>query len=166
MLWKKANTGKSREVRRAGFSMIELVIVVVIIGIIAMIAIPRMSRGSAAAADSAVASNLAVLRNAIDLYHTEHQGMYPPLASFADQLTKFSNIDGSTTSATKNDGTGVIYGPYLRTVPPISVGSRKGSTGIGTADGVGIGWIYDVSTGSITPNATGNDSAGKAYSAY
>ena len=77
------NVGK----KRTGFSMIELVIVVVIIGIIAAIAIPRMSRGSAAAADSAVASNLAVLRNAIDLYHTEHQGVYPPIATFADQLT-------------------------------------------------------------------------------
>lgn len=153
--------------RRTGFSMIELVIVVVIIGIIAAIAIPRMSRGSAAAADSAVASNLAVLRNAIDLYHTEHGGtFYPPLASFADQLTKFSNADGSTTSATKNEGTGVIYGPYLRAVPPISVGTRKGSNGVGTADAAGIGWIYDVNTGSITPNAAGTDSAGKAYSAY
>ncbi|QOV87397.1 prepilin-type N-terminal cleavage/methylation domain-containing protein [Humisphaera borealis] len=162
----KACIGKKSLPRRSAFSMIELVIVVVIIGIIAAIAIPRMSRGSAAAADSAVASNLAVLRNAIDLYHTEHQGTYPPVATFADQLTKYSNIDGTTTSATKDTATGVIYGPYLRAVPQISVGAKKGSSGVAAADAAGVAWIYDVSTGSVTANALGNDQAGKAYSAY
>jgi prepilin-type N-terminal cleavage/methylation domain-containing protein len=61
------------------FSLIELVIVVVIIGIIAAIAIPRMSRGAAGAADSSLTANLAVLRNSIDLYQTEHGGTYRPL---------------------------------------------------------------------------------------
>jgi prepilin-type N-terminal cleavage/methylation domain-containing protein len=158
--------GKKSPARRAGFSMIELVIVVVIIGIIAAIAIPRMSRGSAAAADSAVASNLAVLRNAIDLYHTEHQGVYPPLATITDQLTKFSNIDGTTTAAAKNTGTGVIYGPYLRTVPTISVGANKGSNLIDVSTNTAAAWHYDVSTGTITANAAGNDNAGKAYTSY
>src|SRR5919112_1210242 len=63
--------------RRRGFSLIELVIVVVIIGIIAAIAIPRMSRGTAGAADSALSGNLNVLRNAIELYATEHGGKFP-----------------------------------------------------------------------------------------
>src|SRR5689334_14471462 len=72
-----------------GFSLIELVIVVVIIGIIAAIAIPRLSRGSAGAADSALSGNLAVLRNAVDLYATEHGGTYPAVATFDSQLTQF-----------------------------------------------------------------------------
>src|SRR3954464_10361265 len=91
-----------------GFSLIELVIVVVIIGIIAAIAIPRLSRGSAGAADSAVSGNLAVLRNAIDLYATEHNGTYPALATFDTQLTQYTDATGGT-SATK-DSTHV-YGP-------------------------------------------------------
>jgi len=61
----------ARRPARRGFGLIELVIVVVIIGIIAAIAIPRMSRGSQGAADSALAGNLSVLRNAVDLYQTE-----------------------------------------------------------------------------------------------
>src|SRR5215218_7529280 len=66
------NLNKRTGVRYSrAFSLIELVIVVVIIGIIAAIAIPKMSRGSAGAADSALQGNLAVLRNAIDLYSTE-----------------------------------------------------------------------------------------------
>ena len=60
-----------RNHRNRGFSLLELVIVVVIIGIIAAIAIPRMSRGSAGAADAALTGNLAVLRNAIDLFAAE-----------------------------------------------------------------------------------------------
>jgi len=170
MLQEFSRVGK-KAISRRGFSMIELVIVVVIIGIIAAIAIPRMSRGSAAAADSAVAQNLAVLRNALDLYSTEHQGLYPKVAgsvTVEDLLTKFSNIDGTAVSATKDAANGVIYGPYLRAVPSISVGAQKGKNGIAAADAAGIAWLYDgtAQTGVITPNAAGNDSGGKAYSSY
>src|SRR5215212_334326 len=87
--------------KRRGFSMIELVIVVVIIGIIAAIAIPRMSRGSAAAADSAVAQNVQVIRSAIDLYQTEHNGVYPTAAgaiTVPDLLLKYSNLAGDAVS--------------------------------------------------------------------
>lgn len=152
--------------RRAfGFSMIELVIVVVIIGIIGAIAIPRMSRGAKGASDSALVANLAVLRNAIDLYATEHGGTYPPVGTIADHLTGYSNVTGSSAQATK-DATH-IYGPYLRSVPPLPVGDSKGDTGIAAADGAGVGWIYDASTGTITANTTTEaDDAGKAYNTY
>jgi prepilin-type N-terminal cleavage/methylation domain-containing protein len=154
---------------RPGFSMIELVIVVVIIGIIAAIAIPRMSRGSAAAADSAVSQNLSILRNAIDLYQTEHNGTFPAVVgavTVADQLTKYSTIDGATVSATKDTTNGIVYGPYLRTVPVMTVGTEKGKNAIAAAAATGVAWIYDSSTGAVTANATGNDGVGKAYSSY
>src|SRR5438132_5074121 len=90
-------TVMSRVQRKArAFSLIELVIVVVIIGIIAAIAIPRLSRGSAGAADSALSGSLAVLRNAVDLYATEHGGTYPALATFDTQLTQFTESSGGT----------------------------------------------------------------------
>src|SRR5690348_13719205 len=104
---------------RRGFSLIELVIVVVIIGIIAAIAIPRLSRGASGAADSAVAGNLTVLRNAIDLYATEHGGTYPALSTFETQLTQFTDTAGAT-SATKTAT--AIFGPYIRKLPPLPVG--------------------------------------------
>jgi type II secretory pathway pseudopilin PulG len=149
--------------------MIELVIVVVIIGIIAAIAIPRMSRGSAAAADSAVAQNVQVIRSAIDLYQTEHNGVFPAAngsITVPDLLLKYSSLDGTAVSTTKDTTNGIVYGPYLRTVPQITVGARKGSNGIGSADAAGIGWIYDSSTGAVSANASGNDGSGKAYSSY
>ncbi len=63
--------------RNSAFSLLELVIVVVIIGIIAAIAIPRMSRGARGADESALKGDLAILRNAIDLYAAEHGGNFP-----------------------------------------------------------------------------------------
>ncbi len=150
---------------RRGFSLIELVIVVVIIGIIAAIAIPRMSRGASGAADSALASNLAVLRSAIDLFQTEHGGVFPLEAKFEAQLTTFSD-DGGTPNATK-DSTH-IFGPYLRAIPPLPVGAKKGAVGVAAADGAGIGWIYDEDTGAIHANTVAGelDARGVLYSAY
>jgi type II secretory pathway pseudopilin PulG len=149
--------------------MIELVIVVVIIGIIAAIAIPRLSRGTAAAADSSTAENLQLLRRSIDLFQTEHEGVLPSTSggiTLEDMLLKYTDVTATKVSATKDTANGIIYGPYLRTIPPISVGERKGSNGIGTADAAGIGWIYDSTTGTITANASGNDGTGKPYSSY
>ena len=153
--------------RRRGFSLIELVIVVVIIGIIGAIAIPRMSRGAVGAADSALTANLAVLRNAIDLYQTEHMA-FPEQADLPNALIQYSNADGSSFSATKDTANGIIYGPYLRAIPPLPVGAKKGSTTIAAADGAGVGWLYTEASGEITANCADSetDSAGKKYNTY
>jgi len=167
--------------RTAGFSLIELVIVVVIIGIIAAIAIPRMSRGSQGASDNALAGDMAVWRSALDLYQTEHNGVYPKdYTTIATQLTQFT--DGSGNTAAAKDSTH-IYGPYMRAVPPLPVSDPtgtqtvpKGSNTIGhcAAGGTppssivtgGFGWVYDAA-GNIYPNAgTVADISGKAYNQY
>ena len=151
--------------RRRGFSLLELVIVVVIIAIIAAIAVPRLSRGTAGAADSALRGDLAVLRNALDLYNAEHTGSYPALATFVEQLTTYTDNVGGT-QATK-DATH-IYGPYIRQVPALPVGAAKGSTGVAAAAGAGVGWIYDASTGNINANCTDAelDVEGVKYNTY
>jgi len=150
--------------KRRGFSLIELVIVVVIIGIIGAIAIPRMSRGAAGAADASLTADLAVLRNAIDLYHTEHQGTYPTLAAFVDQMTTYTDQGGSA-QATK--GGNFIYGPYLRAVPELKVkGTGNGSSVVVATLGGAGGWVYDQSTGEITANSTDTDDQGVAYNTY
>jgi prepilin-type N-terminal cleavage/methylation domain-containing protein len=151
---------------RRAFSLIELVIVVVIIGIIGAIAIPRMSRGAEGASDSALVANLAVLRNAIDLFVTEHEGTYPLAADVENALLQYSNLLADD-YGTKDAPSGRIYGPYLRAVPPLPVGAEKGSNGIAAIAGAGVGWIYDQSTGSIRANTTTEtDVSGKLYSSY
>jgi general secretion pathway protein G len=151
--------------RREGFSLIELVIVVVIIGIIAAIAIPRLSRGSSGAADSALAGDLAVLRSAIDLYATEHNGKFPTKDEIADQLTKYSDLAGNTS---ESRDTTHVFGPYLRRVPPLPVGAKAGKNGIAEADGAEVAWIYDEVNGTIEANCADSetDATGKKYNEY
>lgn len=141
-----------------------MVIVVVLIGIIAAIAVPRMSRASSSAADKALAGDLAVLRNAIDLYAVEHTNTFPAVATIATQLTLYSDNNGATNATP--DATH-IFGPYLRTPPPLPVGVRKGGTLIAAADAADVGWIYTAATGTISANTTTEtDTAGVLYSSY
>jgi prepilin-type N-terminal cleavage/methylation domain-containing protein len=135
-----------------GFSLLEVVIVVAIIAILAAIGIPRMSRGSKGANDAAVRGNLAVLRNAIDLFAAEHSGTLPTAANITNQLTKYTDLSGATVSETKT--TTCVYGPYIRSIPSLPVGpaNRVGSTGIAASDANGVGWLYTEATGKITAN--------------
>jgi len=154
-----------RSSRQYAFSLLELVIVVAIIAILAAIAIPRMSRGSKGAGDSALAANLAVLRNAIDIFAAEHTGTNPSLATITNELTQYTN-EARETAAAKDPNH--IYGPYIRKIPPLPVGAKKGSTGIAANDDVGVGWLYDPDTGAIKANCgdSEKDDAGKQYNQY
>lgn len=167
-----------------GFSLVELVIVIVIIGIIAAIAIPRVSRGSRGAGESALTSNLSILRNAIEYYASEHNGRYPGTkadgtfdttsTTFEDQLLKYSDALGNV-SDTK-DATHQ-FGPYLRKgIPPLPVGSKRGNTGVeidttnapplvtATPD---IGWVYNPETGDLIANTDESNEAGDTtYDTY
>ncbi len=155
-----------RRTRRGGFSLLEVVIVVAIIAILAAIGIPRMSRGSKGAGDSALSGDLAVLRNAIDLYAAEHGGTFPTAADITNQLVQYTDITGTTISPTKTAT--AIYGPYMRSIPPLPVGNNKGDAGISAnpAD-PNTGWVYTAASGTIRANTTTEaDDAGKLYSAY
>lgn len=153
--------------RRSAFSLIELVIVVVIIGIIAAIAIPRMSRGATGANESTLAGNLAVLRKAVDLYGSEHNGEFPTAADLATKLTSKTDADGTV-------GTGAthIYGPYLRAIPAMNVGPAAGRTSTitqgTTPDGTAGGWMYDKATGQVWANVADSqtDTSGKKFNGY
>lgn len=168
---------KSRSTR--GFSLVELVIVIIIIGVIAAIAIPRVSRGAKGAGESALVGNLSVLRNAIEMYASEHGGAYPgatdnTAATFINHLTKYSSEAGAV-SDTKD--TEHPFGPYLRKgVPPAPVGVNKGSATVkvdttnsppSVSTGGGEGWVYNPSTGDIIVNCDDDNEAGnKAYNLY
>lgn len=136
---------------RPAFSLLELVIVVVIVGIVASIAILHLSGGSDRTADAALEHDLTVLRNAIERYVAEHVGKYPTLPEIPDQLTKWTNSAGGVSAAKDAEH---IYGPYVRQIPPLPVGARKGMTGISGGPAPGAGWIYNPTTGHIRANTT------------
>ncbi|MHC4064699.1 MAG: type II secretion system protein [Planctomycetota bacterium] len=157
--------------KHRGFSLVELVIVIVIIGVIAAIAVPRISRGAKGAADAALKGDLAAMRNAIDLYAAEHAGQFPAITNDLEVLTGYTDPSGGY-SATKDSATGKIYGPYLKAIPPLpvipaAVSGKKGDTGVGAIDGVGVGWLYTAATGDIKANTgTAEDDAQVLYSDY
>ena len=159
--------------RRSGFSLVELVIVVVIIGIIAAIAVPRISRGAVGASEASLRGSLRGLRNAIDMYAAEHAGEWPATdksqATFIGQLTKMTDVAGSvgTTAGTH------IYGPYLRSVPPIPVGPNVGASEIKFKEDDNVfegesqyGWVYNFKTGHIYANTDDPDEKGVGYETY
>ena len=126
-----------RRIRKVeGFSLLELVIVIVIMGILAAVAIPKMSRASKSAGEAAAESNLKLLKVAIEQYAAEHDGTYPTVAAFVNQITtKISD-----------------YGPYIDEIPEMTTGDEKGSTTVAAADADGVAWIYDEDTGEIEAN--------------
>lgn len=159
-----------RRTRMRGFSLLELVIVVVIIGIIAAIAIPRMSRGTAGATDSALTGDLAVLRNAVELFAAEHDGKYPTIGKIDQQLTLYTDSTNTSDPVAAKDATHQ-FGPYVRAIPKLPVGTYKGkdtftaTTPPGTAE---AGWVYDEVTGKVQANTKDNeiDAAETKYSDY
>ena len=158
---------KASRLARRGFSLIELVIVVVIIGIIAAIAIPRMSRGSQGASEGALVANLTVLRNAIELYETEH-GKLPD--DLVPQMTEFSNAAGDTQATRGGD---FVFGPYLRAIPAIPVGAQKGTNTVTTVTGAATvppsgtsAWWYNSTTGDIRANTAATSQGGTAFTSF
>ncbi len=132
-----------------GFSLMEVVIVAAILAILAAIALPRLSRGSRGASDAALDADLTALQKAIDLFATEHGGQFPNADSIAGQLTQYTDRQGNPRD--KKDSLH-FYGPYLRAIPPLPVGPRRGNTKIGSKDEDGIGWIYNPESGQIRAN--------------
>ncbi len=159
---------KYKSARRSAFSLIELVIVVVIIGILAAIAVPRMSRGASAAAEASVASNLATIRNALDVFYTEHGDTYPTLETLPNCLTQYSDTSATTFGTAKESSKGIIYGPYLRNMPSLPVGSNRGKVAFVDAIGGDGGWVYDAATGTVKANCADSevDARGVKFNTY
>ena len=156
-----------RRAAKAGFSMLELVIVIVILGIIAAIAVPRISRGADGAAEAALKQDLTVARKALELYRAEHNGQLPAAMHVAMALIGYSNKAGTTFRPTQT--TECYMGPYIGfPLPPLPVGRRKGNLGIADRDMPGVAWIYDPDAGTIHANCDDDevDQSGVRFNQY
>jgi prepilin-type N-terminal cleavage/methylation domain-containing protein len=167
---------------KKAFTLVEILIVVAILGILAAIALPTFSGHIQEAKESAAKDNLRILRNAIDLYASQHNGVPPgyPLGRtsvnpvftiFILQLTISTNKDGHT-AAIGTDG--YPLGPYLSAMPKnpftnrnigipkmITNGQDMPAEATGAYD-----WIYKAATKDIRLDWPGTDSKGVPYYSY
>ncbi len=144
---------------RSGFTLVELLIVVVILGILAAVVIPQFSSASTEAREAAVMTDLAAIRNAIELYRVQHKDAYPgPLwADVENQLTGQTDEDGAA---------GTDFGPYLRTGIPRNPFNNKNDGTVGTIPATAddaTGWYYNKDTGEIRVNTSGTGPSGIDY---
>jgi general secretion pathway protein G len=138
--------------RHNAFTFIEVLIVVIIVALLAATIIPQFSASTTDAKNNLLNFNMRTMNSLLQMYHAQHNGKYPTLARFTDQMTKRTNVDGGT------DSGDLTYGPYIQGPVPANPYNGKNSikavSGIPTSgDGV-EGWQYDASTGTIYPNNT------------
>ena len=149
---------------RKGFTLIEILIVVIILGILAAIVIPQFTNASKEAKQSSLVTQVQSLRSQIALFKLQHNDYLPgcnPVtnttfaeATFWDQMTLFSDLDGATVAA--KDATHV-YGPYMQSIP---VNPLNNSSTVAAAAAVGVGFVYDYNAGAGSGKIWGVDSTG------
>ena len=156
---------KKKLFQNNGFTLIELLMVVIILGILAAVAIPQFSASSTDAKISALKSNLASIRGAIELYMVQHGGNYPT-TDIVNQMTQYTDESGNfQTSKTAT----YKYGPYIKNGIPenpfvstsadtVVTDSSTETIGTVTADPNAVGgWLYVVTTGEFIANHSDYD---------
>ena len=136
--------------RRAGFTLVEVLIVVVIMAVLAATIIPQFSDSTKDAKISSLKFNLHTLRSQIQMYKSQHDGKNPS-ATLVELTSK------TDTAGTVGTGATHIYGPYIMELPdnPFtakatvkSITNSPAAAGDVTAANAG-GWLYNATTGEV-----------------
>jgi general secretion pathway protein G len=127
--------------RSRGFTLVEILIVVIILGILAAIVIPQFTNASTEARKNSLLSQIQTLRSQIQLFKLQHNDVLPDLvANQWAQLMSKTDLTGAVNAAGS-------FGPYLESTPKNPLNN---DTTVAAAAGAGVGWIYDVTSGSLT----------------
>ncbi len=131
---------------RKGFSLIEMVIVILILGIIAAVAAPRMFDTATTAEENTTRQQLAVLRNAIEMYRAR-EGAYPAAGELPNAMATMLNgpFPAPSIGTVRNDAA-VYYDLDANTAT--AVAANEGQAG---------GWAYKPANGSLGLNVGGGE---------
>lgn len=144
---------RSEQLRRKGFTLVELLIVIIIIAVLAAIAIPKFMNSSTRSKESALKADLKLYRNAVELFKND-TGAYP--ASLSDLTSSSAPSTGKDATGSDKTITSADWkGPYLQNVEqdPVSGSAFSYST---TSPNVG----------KVTSSASGNGADGTAYTTW
>ena len=128
--------------RRDGFTLIEVLIVVTIMAVLAATIIPQFATSADEARQSQLAFNLHSLQSQVQLYHLQHNSLFPDVLT---KLTIKTDLDGTV------NATGA-YGPYLVGGALPDNPNTQSNSASASADGAtpaGGGWLYNSMTGQI-----------------
>lgn len=147
---------------KKAFSLVELLIVIAIIGILAAIVIPEFQTHTQQAKETAAKDILRILRNSIELYAVQHNGIPPgyvdnePLLAPLPGAFEFQMVGGNYLNA-------LPANPFnhLDTLEMILNGESLPVDATG-----GFGWIYKPQTKTIKLDWPGTDSRGIRYYDY
>jgi general secretion pathway protein G len=161
---------------QSGFTLVEMIIVIIIMGILAAVIVPQIGTTSDDAKLSATKQDLSSMRNAVEIYYSQHNSAYPgarlndgsgpagtaalAATAFVEQLTQYTDVNGDcqgTKDATHK------YGPYVKAgklpVNPFNDSNAVvcdiATTDITTRawDGTGTaGWHFYTQTGVLVAN--------------
>jgi len=132
--------------RRSALTLVELVVIAIFLGILAAVVVPRFAPASTQPQTNALEANLTLVRNALELYRTQHNQAWPTVEAFASQLTLPTSLGGVPASSLDEK---LPFGPYIHMVPnnPFTGTNTVGSGAIGTS-----AWYYNPITGEFRAN--------------
>jgi len=173
--------GKSGPKMKKAFTLVEVLIVVAILGILAAIVLPEFQSHTQQAKEAAAKDTLRILRSAIEVYTTEHNGVPPGyvngqvgsgVLTFQKQMICTTDINGNVSGNTVQSKE-FPFGPYLKKVPinPFA-GDRRPVVILDDdepfpEEATGeLSWIYKPATKKIRLNWPGTDSEDVRYFDY
>lgn len=145
-----------------GYTLFEVLIVLVTLSALAAVALPRLENLGKGADDVRLASELSLIRDAIEHYKVTHEGIHPDHDPAA-QLTGRTDPFGTLLPQEQTDG----IGPFLRRPFPENPVNHLSTIHVvdrlpREADGTS-GWIYVRSSGVLRANLPGSASNGLDY---
>jgi type II secretory pathway pseudopilin PulG len=125
------------------FSKVEILIAAAVLCVVSVITLPKFSQASADDRLNTLCNTLQSVRSQLTLYNIQHDGRWPRQTTFAEQMTRMTNLKGS---AEAGDGA-LTFGPYLESIP---VNPFTGGNSVTGGD-----WRYDDKTGKFVADAGG-----------
>ena len=128
-----------------GFTLVELLVVIVVLAVLAAIVLPKFIGAGQRSKESALKSDLKLLRNAVTMFYTD-TGYYPTaLDDLAATTAPAKGIDsaGAAQAITASEW----HGPYVHDVPKDPINSASFTYGTTGAD---VGKVSSSAAGYTT----------------